>query len=86
MKVIAACTLIGKGDTLLTDQPFSAALSRKLSPKKTLRFVGDGRHIDLKLKSLQGAKKTDGEVLSFLVPEMDDATRAFIIGRDFEVL
>lgn len=85
MKIIAACTLIGKGDMLFTDQPFTARLSRQASGKRHLLFTDQARTVELDINEAGRARKTDGDVLSFLVPEMDDRTRSFVVGRDFEL-
>jgi hypothetical protein len=86
MKIITAFTMIGKGDILLTDEPFSAKLGRQVRSKKKLRFAEDGQVVEIDIKAAEGAKKADGEFLSFVVPAVTDGVRAFIVGRDCELV
>lgn len=83
MKIVAAFTLIGKGDILLTDQPFSSKLVRQLRSKRKLRCFDDDQSVEISVKSTEPAKRSEGEFVSFVVPSIDDSTRAFIVGREY---
>jgi hypothetical protein len=86
MKIVTAFTMIGKGDVLFTDQPMAPKARRPTVTKKRLRFIDGDRVVELAIKAAEIAKKDDGEFLAFVVPEIAEAERAFIIGREYNIV
>jgi hypothetical protein len=86
MKIVTAFTMIGKGDVLFTDQAMASKARRPAVAKKRLRFIDGDRVVELAIKAAEVAKKDDGEFLAFVVPEIAEAERAFIIGREYSIV
>jgi hypothetical protein len=87
MKIVASCKITGRGDAVFTDEPFSWAVWKIAKEKKRIRVAGEGRVVEIEIRSAESALKEGGETLGFLVPPFEDsATREFIIGRDAELV
>lgn len=87
MKIEGEFKITGRGHGILTDEPFTPATFAAVRAKKKIKVAGDGRLVELDIKSAEVALKSGGrEFLAFLVPDIkDSATREFIVGRDFEL-
>jgi hypothetical protein len=87
MKILATCVITGRGEALFTDQEFSWPLWSQVKTNKKIRFADAGRVVELDIKSAEAAKKERSEVLAFLVQAMpDEATRKFVVGREYQLL
>ena len=87
MKIVATCKITGRGDAVFTDEPFSWAVWKIAREKKRIRVVGEGRVVEIEIRSAESVSRAGGETLGFLVPPFEDsATREFIIGREAELV
>jgi hypothetical protein len=88
MKIVDACVISGRGHAIITDEAFTPAGFAHARTKKKIRIVGAERVVEFEITDAEAVLKTGGrEFLGFLVPFIaDEATRAFIVNRDIELV
>jgi hypothetical protein len=87
MKIVDACRITGRGEALITDEPFTIRRFIDMQSKKKARVAIDGEVLDLKIIGAEAVLKSGGrEFFGFLVPFFEDETlRASVVNREIEV-
>lgn len=86
MKIVGTCSITGRGDAVFTDEPFSWVVWRAAKEKKKIRVAGEGRFVEIEIRSAESALKEGAETLAFVVAPFESSeTKEFIVGREAEL-
>ena len=86
MNVVETCRISGKGEALITDEPFQVGDLKTLRSKKKVRVATDGRVVTMDVLSVEAVLKAGGlEFLCVLVPFFPDVKlRTAIVNRHID--
>lgn len=88
MKIVGTSQIVGRGDAVITDEPFSWARWATAKEKKVIRVAAEGRVVEMEIRSAESALKEKGEeTMAFVVrPISDQSSKDFIVGREAELI
>ncbi len=87
MKIVDICRIAGRGEALITDEPFTVREFIDAQSKRKAQVAIDGHVVELKIIGSESVLKAGGrEFLDFLVPFFEDESfRVSIVNREIVV-